>query len=615
MRITLLFFMLTTLLMQAYTQCIHDEQFKKYIQACDPEIHISSVAQPYVVFQEDNPRLPAELEVQYSGTIDSIYIENLLSIERCGNDQVRIPLFDNGEHLDKVGDDNIWTSKIPIRCLNLNTPFKILNSGISYKIDVFYKKDNQELKAEYYYRHSSLAVKEGFLSDLDTNDYYRLNDSIAYTNHVINIQELTDVPNVDQHKLESRLLAVDLFRKTWKGHENDIVSMLYSDDIRCNRLTGAFAIPQYNLISGGIGFNALNHELNHIWFNQNGLDLKFNRHHARYLERGSSGFSFEGQCYGGFFDSLFVQDGKIFAKVVPNEDWLERGIINLGYSAYYHYNDIELYLMGAIPIDSVRFPIRYIALEQDHDCIQVENNENLYEIVNADSIQTMMREEFEEASMNKISFAENSKIGVKFLLISKELLPKKELLALDFIVKLYNDYFKESTYGLAELNTQVNKLLDCNGSNENSSQEEIPYNDIDDDCNPNTLDNDLDQDGYLLEDDCDDLDATINPGIVEIPNNTIDENCDGIVESSTATDELSGIRFNIYPNPTSDYLFIDFESKLDVDIKLYGPTQHVFLQPTTSDQLDLRSLISGLYILVIKDPKTKQVLVRKIIKH
>ena len=35
---------------------------------------------------------------------------------------------------------------------------------------------------------------------------------------------------------------------------------------------------------------------------------------------------------------------------------------------------------------------------------------------------------------------------------------------------------------------------------------EEPYDGIDNDCNPDTLDDDLDQDGYSLEDDCDDLD-------------------------------------------------------------------------------------------------------------
>ena len=56
---------------------------------------------------------------------------------------------------------------------------------------------------------------------------------------------------------------------------------------------------------------------------------------------------------------------------------------------------------------------------------------------------------------------------------------------------------------------------------------EIPYNGIDDDDDPLTLDDDLDQDGYLLVDDCNDDNAEINPGMVELCDD-IDNNCNGL---------------------------------------------------------------------------------------
>jgi hypothetical protein len=64
----------------------------------------------------------------------------------------------------------------------------------------------------------------------------------------------------------------------------------------------------------------------------------------------------------------------------------------------------------------------------------------------------------------------------------------------------------------------------------NPGQTEIPYNSIDEDCDPSTLDDDLDQDGFLLADDCDDENPDINPDAEEILNNDIDEDCDGIAQ-------------------------------------------------------------------------------------
>lgn len=70
---------------------------------------------------------------------------------------------------------------------------------------------------------------------------------------------------------------------------------------------------------------------------------------------------------------------------------------------------------------------------------------------------------------------------------------------------------------------------DCNDrdSEINPSQVEVIYNGQDDDCNPTSRDDDLDMDGYNLVDDCDDLNGEINPDASEIVDNDIDEDCDG----------------------------------------------------------------------------------------
>ena len=71
--------------------------------------------------------------------------------------------------------------------------------------------------------------------------------------------------------------------------------------------------------------------------------------------------------------------------------------------------------------------------------------------------------------------------------------------------------------------------IDCDDMNADISPGaiEIPYNGIDDDCDGWTLDDDFDQDGFDMAEDCDDLYAVVNPNATEIPYNDIDDDCDG----------------------------------------------------------------------------------------
>lgn len=73
---------------------------------------------------------------------------------------------------------------------------------------------------------------------------------------------------------------------------------------------------------------------------------------------------------------------------------------------------------------------------------------------------------------------------------------------------------------------------DCDDTDADISPEaeETPYDGIDNDCDEETLDDDLDGDGFLAEDDCDDDDAGIYPGASEDYTDGIDNDCDDTID-------------------------------------------------------------------------------------
>ncbi|MFN3202202.1 MAG: MopE-related protein [Bradymonadia bacterium] len=82
--------------------------------------------------------------------------------------------------------------------------------------------------------------------------------------------------------------------------------------------------------------------------------------------------------------------------------------------------------------------------------------------------------------------------------------------------------------------------IDCNDENPNANPEaeEVPYNGVDDDCRGGTPDDDLDDDGFNRADECDDNNAAVNPDAVE----NADTNCgDGIDHDCRGGDVACGM--------------------------------------------------------------------------
>ncbi len=79
---------------------------------------------------------------------------------------------------------------------------------------------------------------------------------------------------------------------------------------------------------------------------------------------------------------------------------------------------------------------------------------------------------------------------------------------------------------------------DCDDENTNVSpgETEVAYDGLDNDCDPSTPDDDLDGDGYTVDEDCDDTDASANPGEVEDYSDGVDNDCDGDVDERFDTE-------------------------------------------------------------------------------
>ena len=106
---------------------------------------------------------------------------------------------------------------------------------------------------------------------------------------------------------------------------------------------------------------------------------------------------------------------------------------------------------------------------------------------------------------------------------------------------------------------------------------------------------DADGDGFVQDDDCNDDNASIFPGAPEIPNNHIDEDCNGEDLISTSVNETHGA-IRIYPNPARDQIHIECSVPFNFELR----TVDGYLLHQGQDNSLKLSAPPGVYFLMVQ---------------
>lgn len=120
---------------------------------------------------------------------------------------------------------------------------------------------------------------------------------------------------------------------------------------------------------------------------------------------------------------------------------------------------------------------------------------------------------------------------------------------------------------------------------------------------------DQDMDGYNNVIDCDDTNNSVFPGAEEIPNNGIDENCDGL-DIIVATENIKNETLLIFPNPATHQ--IELNRAVD-QIDIYNSIGLKILTKANTQTVDITSLPNGLFY--IKTDENGQYSILKLMKQ